>query len=222
MPAAVQCSWSYGQLVHGQSVTLGTGPSCGLGLVWAVFPERWCTRPVTNGDAFERLALWSPWQIGRTPYSESAETWLRCYLSNYHWDSSIGALSRARSTIFTEPLPGELPPLLGCNPKRSSNSSPDGDIPYSPLLQATMLPPTAWLGAVALTVLFGELSCHTSQVLQGCEKLSASITATAAKWPSMAPYRGASGLAIRSTQYLGLLRVLEPSQRGAPLRVPPC
>ena len=81
---------------------------------------------------------------------------------------------------------------------------------------------TAWLGAVALTVLFGELSCHTSQVLQGCEKLSASITATAAKWPSMAPYRGASGLAIRSTQYLGLLRVLEPSQRGAPLRVPPC
>ena len=38
------------------------------------------------------------------------------------------------------PLPGELPPLLGCNPKRSSNSSPDGDIPYSPLLQATMLP----------------------------------------------------------------------------------
>ena len=46
-------------------------------------------------------------------------------------------------------------------------------------------------------MLFGELSCHTSQVLQGCEKLSASITATAAKWPSMAPYRGASGLAIR-------------------------
>ena len=56
---------------------------------------------------------------------------------------------------------------------------------------------TAWLGAVALTVLFGELSCHKSQVLQGCEKLSASIIATAARWPSMAPYRGASGLAIR-------------------------
>ena len=78
-------------------------------------------------------------------------------------------------TIFTEPLPGELPPLLGCNPKRLSNSSPDGDIPYSPLFQATMLPSySAWLGAVALTVLFGELSCHKSQVLQGCEKLSAS------------------------------------------------
>ena len=56
---------------------------------------------------------------------------------------------------------------------------------------------TAWLGAVALTVLFGELSCHKSQVLQGCEKLSASTIATAARWPSMAPYRGASGLAIR-------------------------
>ena len=50
---------------------------------------------------------------------------------------------------------------------------------------------TAWLGAVALTVLFGELSCHKSQVLQGCEKLSAPITTTAARWPSMAPYRGA-------------------------------
>ena len=57
MPAAVQCPWSYCQLVHGQSVTLGTDPSCGLGLWWVVFPERGCTRPVTNGDAFERLAL---------------------------------------------------------------------------------------------------------------------------------------------------------------------
>ena len=72
-------------------------------------------------------------------------------------------------------------------------------------LQCYHLP--AWLGAVALTVLFGVLSCHKSQVLPGCAKLSASITATAARWPSMAPYRGASGL---------------PSQRGAPLRVPPC
>ena len=62
-------------------------------------------------------------------------------------------------------------------------------------LQCYHLP--AWLGAVALTVLFGELSCHKSQVLPGFEKLSASITATAARWPSMAPYRGASGLAIR-------------------------
>ena len=62
-------------------------------------------------------------------------------------------------------------------------------------LQCYHLP--AWLGAVALTVLFGELSCHKSQVLPGCAKLSESITATAARWPSMAPYRGASGLAIR-------------------------
>ena len=60
-------------------------------------------------------------------------------------------------------------------------------------LQCYHLP--AWLGAVALTVLFGELSCHKSQVLPGCAKMSASITATAARWPSMAPYRGASGLA---------------------------
>ena len=37
MPAAVQCSWSYGLLVHGQSVTLGTDPSCGLGLGWMFF-----------------------------------------------------------------------------------------------------------------------------------------------------------------------------------------
>ena len=71
---------------------------------------------------------------------------LLCYLSNYHWDSSIGAWSRARGTIFTEPLPGELPPLLGCNPKRSSNSSPDGDIPYSPLFLATMLPSCCMAG----------------------------------------------------------------------------
>ena len=62
-------------------------------------------------------------------------------------------------------------------------------------LQCYHLP--AWLGAVALTVLFGELSCHKSQVLPGCAKLSVSIAATAARWPSMAPYRGASGLAIR-------------------------
>ena len=34
---------------------------------------------------------------------------------------------------------------------------------------------------------------HKSQVLPGWAKLSASITATAARWPSMAPYRGASG-----------------------------
>ena len=40
MPAAVQISWSYGQLVHGQSVTLGTDPFCGLGLGWVGFPER--------------------------------------------------------------------------------------------------------------------------------------------------------------------------------------
>ena len=37
MPAAVQCSWSYGLLVHGQSVTLGTDPYCGLGLGWMFF-----------------------------------------------------------------------------------------------------------------------------------------------------------------------------------------
>ena len=37
MPAAVQCSWSCGLLVHGQSVTLGTDPSCGLGLGWMFF-----------------------------------------------------------------------------------------------------------------------------------------------------------------------------------------
>ena len=55
----------------------------------------------------------------------------------------------------------------------------------------------AWLGDVALTVLFGELSCRKSLVSPGCAKLSVSIAATAARWPSMAPYRGASGLAIR-------------------------
>ena len=96
------------------------------------------------------------------------------------------------------PLPGALSPVLGCNPKRSSNRSPDGDIPYSPLyskLQCYHL--HAWLGAVALTVLFGELSCRKSLVSPGCAKLSVSIAATAARWPSMAPYRGASGLAIR-------------------------
>ena len=56
---------------------------------------------------------------------------------------------------------------------------------------------TARLGAVALTVLCCELSCHKSQELQGCEKLSASTIATASRRPSMAPHRGASGLAIR-------------------------
>ena len=44
------------------------------------------------------------------------------------------------------PLPGALSPVLGCNPKRSSNRSPDGDIPYSPLFQATMLPSSCMAG----------------------------------------------------------------------------
>ena len=44
------------------------------------------------------------------------------------------------------PLPGALSPVLGCNPKRSSNRSLDGDIPYSPLFQATMLPPACMAG----------------------------------------------------------------------------
>ena len=48
MPAAVQCSWSYGLLVHGQSVTLGTDPSCGLGLGWMVF---------LKGDALALLRM---------------------------------------------------------------------------------------------------------------------------------------------------------------------
>ena len=48
MPAAVQCSWGYGLLVQGQSVTLGTDPSCGLGLGWMFF---------LKGDALALLRM---------------------------------------------------------------------------------------------------------------------------------------------------------------------
>ena len=46
--------------------------------------------------------------------------------------------------------------------------------------------------------------------------------ATASRWPSMAPYRGASWRATSVSQHLGLLFVLQPSLHGAPQRLPSC
>ena len=123
----------------------------------------------------------------------------------------------ARGPTFLK-LYGELPPRLGCNPKRSNNSSPDRDIPqftipfylYTHCTAGRCCPYCAsWPAELCYTsglaiwrytgwVLPAQLPsghrwCHTK---------------VPAGWPS------------ESTQYPGLLRVLEPSQRGAPLRVP--
>ena len=64
----------------------------------------------------------------------------------------------ARGPTFLE-LYGELPPRLGCNPKRSNRHSS---------IHLSILPfiHIAQLGAVVLTVLVGQLSCATPQVLQ--------------------------------------------------------
>ena len=85
------------------------------------------------------------------------------------------------------PLPGELPPLLGCNPKRSSNSSPDGDIPYSPLLQATMLPsycmagrccPYCAIRRAELSYISGIARLRKTECVNNCDSSQVAIHGT--------------------------------------------
>ena len=188
MPAAVQCSWSYGQLVHGQSVTLGTDPSCGLGLVWVAFPK---------GDALALLRMVMLLRDLHYDHLDRLEGHRTASLQRHGCYATCQIITETAPSVHGAELvvqslrshsQGSCHLYLGATPSVQATVHQRGTflIHLCTMLQCYYL--TAWLGAVALTVLFGELSCHTSQVLQGCEKLSASITATAAKWPSMAPY----------------------------------
>ena len=74
--------------------------------------------------------------------------------------SSVQGCSASGGT-FAEPLPVGLLPWHWCNPKRSSNNSPDVTFLFHlPLIYWLWYYITARLGAVAFTVLCCELSCR--------------------------------------------------------------
>ena len=95
---------------------------------------------------------------------------------------------------------------------------------YSPEYSQVIALYDTRLGAVAFTVLWCEViyqyvvypmhCCARLGEQYNCESIQVTISGDHIEVPV--------GVPSVSTQCLGLLRVLEPSRRGTPLRLPPC
>ena len=190
-----------GQLAHGlSSNTLLPHLAGWTGM--GAFLHRGHTCPVTDGDAFERRALWSPWNRERTLLAKLQWHGGWEYRANPHWGWSLGTWS-----------------LLGAQLFWSSTVNCHLDLGATPSVQTTVHQIGTFLNSPFHSTFYTH--CTAGRCCPYCASWPAELliaqlpgghrwchTEVPAGWPS------------ESTQYPGLLRVLEPSQRGAPLRVP--
>ena len=183
------------------------------------FLHRGHTCPVTDGDAFERRALWSPWNRERTLIAKLQWHGGWGYRANPHWGWSLDTWS-----------------LLGAQLLWSSTVNCHLDLGATPSVQTTVHQIGTFLNSPFHSTFYTH--CTAGRCCPYCVSWPAELCYTSglAIWRHTGRVLTAqlpgghrwchtevpAGWPSESTQYPGLLRVLEPSQRGATFESAPC